>query len=99
MKNLNKIEEEVEKTLGSIEGIKRAEANPYLYGRISSRMQTSAAPKKHVLGFVIVAILILLINFVTLISYNKNKPVITREQKMKAFIYDYQLENEYNINY
>jgi hypothetical protein len=99
MENFNKIEEEVEKTLGSIDGIKRAEVNPYLYSRISSRMQISAVPKKHVLGFVIVAILILLINFVTLISYNNSKPVITREQKMKAFIYDYHLESEYNINY
>jgi|WetSurMetagenome_2_1015567.scaffolds.fasta_scaffold105364_4 hypothetical protein len=98
MKNFN-IEEEVEKTLGSLDGVKRVEANPYLYGRISSRMQTYPAAKKHVLGFVIVAILILLINIVTLISYNKDKPVITRDQKVKAFIYDYNLESDYNINY
>jgi len=99
MRNHEKIEEEVERTLNSLEGISRAKANPYLYGRISSQLQISEKSKKHILGFVLVAIIILLINFITLISYNKGTHEITKEQKVKAFIYDYKLETDYNLIY
>ena len=40
MKNKQQIEQEVEKTLDSLNGIERAVANPYLFTRIKARMQT-----------------------------------------------------------
>ena len=39
MKAKKQIEREVEKTLDSLEGIQRAEANPYLFTRIKSRLE------------------------------------------------------------
>ncbi|HEV8508556.1 MAG TPA: hypothetical protein VGQ53_24340 [Chitinophagaceae bacterium] len=39
MSNKNRIHEEAEKTLNSLEGIQRATANPYLFTRIKARLE------------------------------------------------------------
>jgi len=39
MNNKNRIQEELEKTLNSLDGIQRAEANPYLFTRIKARLE------------------------------------------------------------
>lgn len=39
MTHEEKIQQEVEKTLQSLDGLKRAEANPFLFTRIKARMQ------------------------------------------------------------
>jgi hypothetical protein len=39
MKAKKHIEHEVDKTLGSLDGIQRAEANPYLFTRIKARLE------------------------------------------------------------
>lgn len=39
MKNKEHIHQEIDKTLESLEGIRRAESNPFLYTRIKARMQ------------------------------------------------------------
>ena len=39
MKNKQQIEQEADKTLNSLDGIKRAEANPYLFTRIKAALQ------------------------------------------------------------
>jgi len=43
MTQKEKIEQEIEKTLGSLDGVKRAEANPYLFTRIKARMNKSTS--------------------------------------------------------
>ena len=42
MTSKDKIQQEVERTLQSLEGVKRAEANPYLFTRIKARMNKKA---------------------------------------------------------
>jgi hypothetical protein len=39
MKAKKHIEQEVDKTIGSLDGMQRAEANPYLYTRIKARLE------------------------------------------------------------
>ena len=39
MNNKNPIQEEIEKTLNSLNGIQRAAANPYLFTRIKARLE------------------------------------------------------------
>jgi hypothetical protein len=39
MSNKNRIQEEVEKTLNSLDGLQRAAANPYLFTRINARLE------------------------------------------------------------
>ena len=41
MPNMNDINKRVEDTLNSLDGIKRAEANPFIYTRIQARLQRS----------------------------------------------------------
>ena len=42
MTQKEKIQQEIEKTLESLNGMKRAEANPFLFTRIQARMQRKA---------------------------------------------------------
>jgi membrane-bound ClpP family serine protease len=39
MNNKNRIQEELEKTLNSLDGIQRAPANPYLFTRVKARLE------------------------------------------------------------
>jgi hypothetical protein len=39
MSNIKRIQEEVEKTLNSLDGLQRAVANPYLFTRIKARLE------------------------------------------------------------
>src|SRR4030095_6094165 len=39
MSNKNRIQEEVEKTLNSLDGLQRAAANPYLFTRVKARLE------------------------------------------------------------
>jgi hypothetical protein len=39
MSNIKRIQEEVEKTLNSLDGLQRAAANPYLFTRIKARLE------------------------------------------------------------
>ena len=43
MQNKEQIQQEVEKTLESLDGIQRATANPYLFTRIKARLQRNPA--------------------------------------------------------
>ena len=46
------IQEEIEKTLQSLDGIQRAEANPFLYTRIKARMQDNSSGWERAFSFV-----------------------------------------------
>ena len=47
-----KIQQEIERTLESLDGIKRAEANPYLFTRIKARMNKRTGAWERTFSFV-----------------------------------------------
>jgi len=64
MTQKEKIHEEIERTLQSLDGTKRAEANPFLFTRIKARMNRKANAWEGVFSFIskpAIAIAILLI--------------------------------------
>jgi len=64
MDSKEKIQQEIEQTLQSLENVKRAEANPFLFTRIKARMDKKANGWEWVLSFVsrpAIAIAILLL--------------------------------------
>ncbi len=64
MASKEKIQQEIERTLQSLDGAKRAEANPFLFTRIKSRMNKKASGWDGLFSFVskpAIAIAILLI--------------------------------------
>ena len=52
MTQKEKIEQEIEQTLESLNGIKRAEANPFLFTRIKARMNRKANAWDRTISFV-----------------------------------------------
>lgn len=52
MTNKDKIQQEIERTLQSLDGVKRAEANPYLFTRINARMNKKPGVWEWVSSFV-----------------------------------------------
>ena len=52
MAQKEKIEQEIEKTLESIDGIQRAPSNPYLFTRIKARLDKNKNPWERTFSFV-----------------------------------------------
>ena len=85
MTNNDLIQQEVEKTLQSLDGVQRAEANPYLFTRIKARMEKNTS-WEHISSFVsrpVIAfatlLLIMAINAFVLFSTGKNEGTGTGE--------------------
>ena len=58
------IQNEINKTLQSLEGVKRAEANPFLFTRLQARMQSSESLVGKIISFIsrpVIAIAILIL--------------------------------------
>src|ERR1043165_3369229 len=52
MKSKKNIQQEVEKTLGSLDHVQRAEANPYLFTRIKARLQQPGGEWERITSFI-----------------------------------------------
>ena len=94
MVNQEHIDREVEKTLGSLDGISRAHANPYLFTRIKARMQPNSIWEQFVARPVVAfaaLVLVILINAFVLFNSGSNT---TTEQEGIA-IND--IADEYNL--
>jgi hypothetical protein len=95
------IENEIEKTLNSIDGIGRAEANPYLYSKIMNRMDEPGDAIKNfnfklALTIVVICVLVNLGAFLVLPQYTNTDTTVTgdsREYNIKTFTSEY-----YSIN-
>ncbi|MCE1165992.1 MAG: hypothetical protein LWX07_11395 [Bacteroidetes bacterium] len=83
MEKRDKIEEEIEKTLNSLDGISGAEANPFLYTRIEARLNEQPADRSRLYGYVMAAVIILLINLFSFVIYN-SKVVTVSETSVKT---------------
>jgi hypothetical protein len=78
MKNFDNIENEVEKTLNSLEGINQAEPKAFFYTRLHARMEKELLEPKVFLGFQFKPIyaystlaVILLLNIFTILNLTK----------------------------
>lgn len=96
MEKRNKIEEEIEKTLNSLDGITGAQANPYLYTRIESRMHEQQADSSRLYGYVLAAVVILLINIFSFVYYNSKVVTATGTTVQTATIVQEFNTFEYN---
>jgi len=69
MEKRNKIENEIKRTLESLDGIKRAEANPFLFTRIESRLEKPENNNAHIVRYVVIAAVILILNVISILVY------------------------------
>jgi hypothetical protein len=94
MKNLDNINNEIEKTLNSLEGIKQAEPKAFFYTRLQARMEMEFLEPKVVLGFRFKPIyaystlaFILLLNIFTILMISKqNNPPNENEPTYSLYI-------------
>ena len=96
-----KIQDEIDQTMQSIEGIKRAGVNPYVFNKIMSRLNEKEEPsifafKGFKLAFAMVTLFII-VNLVTifLIQKDSTQSVYTREQMIDNITYEYFLKTPY----
>ncbi|MER3498262.1 MAG: hypothetical protein C4308_06280 [Chitinophagaceae bacterium] len=99
MKLDNYLENELEKTLASLDGIQRAEANPYLFTRILAQLRKENNAREKLAGLLtqpVVAlatfILIIAINTVAYFSQSNddNQPPLQKDEQLFA--------SEYNLS-
>ena len=100
MNNRKPIQEEVEKTLDSLDGIQRADANPYLFTRIKARLENEeksfwgrtltflSRPSVAVPAIV----LTILINTVIFFEFKSEKVQIPQDEE-QAFASEYNLSD------
>jgi len=104
METRNKIEDEVEKTLESLDGIKRAEANPFLFTRIEARLEKPENNGAHIIRYVLIAAVILVLNVFSILVYRsasvdagKSGQTETIVQEFNSFEYNTEdILNGYN---
>jgi hypothetical protein len=99
MKNQEKINDEVDKTMQSFEGIEAASPKPFFYTRLKARMenQQQYLPKqvqwvlKPAFVFSTMAV-ILLLNIVSVANYSpKNNQATSNSQTLEGFAMEYGL--------
>src|SRR5437016_14269609 len=90
----------VEDTLNSIEGIKQAESNPFLYTKIQEKLNNKKIlPVRQnmlVLRFAVILIAALLLNIYTYFTYpesekNTSNTTYNREENLKSFAKEYSI--------
>ena len=102
METKNKIQEEINLTMQSIDGIKRADVNPYLFNKVMSRInendETSVASNRGFrLAFVMLTLFIVVNIFtIFMIQKSSNQNTYTREQNINNITYEYFLTNPTN---
>jgi|SRR5687767_2162030 len=104
MTSNNFIQQEVEKTLQSLDGVQRAEANPYLFTRIKARMKKntsweriSSFVSRPVIAFATL-LLVMMINAFVVLSSDNNEGNGT-EIAITDIAEDYKLATSTNYEY
>ncbi|MDB4285995.1 hypothetical protein N9933_01690 [bacterium] len=107
-KDIHKIEEEVNKTLESLEGIEKATPDAFFFTRLKARMDRERSPKpslldfllKPQLGFAILGILALLNTGVFLsLQQPSTSGAQNRDSMIEQLASEYQLEVEESTYY
>ncbi|HEX6845539.1 MAG TPA: hypothetical protein VF144_01110 [Chitinophagaceae bacterium] len=98
MTSKEKIQQEVERTLQCLDGIKRAEANPFLFTRIQARMNKPAGVWERTFSFiskpaiaVAIVVLVMTVNGWALWNGSGSNGTVTAETNVS------ELASEYNV--
>lgn len=101
MEKRDLIETEIEKTLNSLDGMDRAEVNPFLYTKIANRLDEQETSESRFNFKVAIAVVIvcLLINLVTYFysPWNSYTTEYDRETKLQTVATEYSFSNNYYL--
>lgn len=104
MKKYDKIEEEIQKTMESIEGLEKQTANPYMFQRVQARIEEEANEKLPILrvNYIVALLIILMLNVLTLAYYYKdatNVTTVVNSKNIQTISKEYNINTNYNIIY
>ena len=98
MTSKEKIQQEIEQTLQCLDGVKRAEANPFLFTRIQARMAKKDSAWERTFSFIskpaiamAIVLLVMAVNGWALLGSNSNSNAISDSANVS------ELANEYNV--
>lgn len=98
MTSKEKIQQEIEQTLQCLDGVKRAEANPFLFTRIKARMAKKDSVWERTFSFIskpaiamAIVLLVMAVNGWALLGSNSNDNGISDSANVS------ELANEYNV--
>jgi len=99
MEKKDTIENEIERTLSSIDGIERTGVNPYLFNKIALRLEEKNETEtrfnfKLALGVVIVCIIVNFAAFLFIPQYSDSANYV-REYEIKSFASEYSSINNF----
>jgi hypothetical protein len=101
---MNNIDKLVNDTLNSLEGVQRAEANPYLYTRIEQRMknryQHSSYQRKLMPVLAIALVLFISLNLLSYLKVNAtdtNQTSVSSGSSIESFATEYSLSDDSGI--
>jgi len=98
MKNQYKIEEEIQKTMQSLNQLDRVEGNPYLYTRIKARLKDAPNANAFRLAGVMQIVMVAALLIVNLISINKKVEASFGEDViLESMANDYGLQSSESI--
>ena len=95
---MNQIEEKINQTLNCLEGLGKAEVNPFFYRKLEARMLNEQTPTVERFAFVgnlklnmAVLLVFMILNLITFFSLNETYEVQTsdRESQIESFTEDY----------
>jgi hypothetical protein len=99
-----KIEEEIERTMQSLNGLKKLEANPFLFQKVQARIEEEANEKLPILkpNFLAAIVIIILLNILTLAYFYKDVSSIknsVNNETIQSISKEYNINTVYNLIY
>jgi hypothetical protein len=98
MQQRDDIEKRIDDTLNSLDNMRRAEANPFLFTRIQARMQQTRSGIERVMALAgkpafafLVLVIVLVTNMVVMLKGSSEGPTLTQEQTQFAVADEYDL--------
>ena len=99
MHDKNDIEKRIEETLNSLDGMSRAEANPFLFTRIQARLQKSRNGLERVMSITgrpafafLVLVVVLATNLMVMLKGTAESTAVKQEQTQFAVADEYNLD-------
>lgn len=104
MEKRNNIEEEIQKTLQSIDGLETLKANPYMFQKVQARIEEEANEKLPILkpNFLVALVIIILLNVLTLAYFYKdasNEASSINRKSIESISKEYNINTVYNLIY
>lgn len=104
MEKRNKIEEEIEKTMHSIDGLEKLKANPFMFQRVQAKIEEESQDKLPLLkpNFLVALLIIILLNVLTLAYFYKdasNFKNSVNSETIQLISKEYNINTVYNLIY